>query len=334
METKLIPGSLGFMASNDGQILDPLNNVRPTYKNLDGYSTSSIKMLNHKWVTYGIHRLVASAFLGFDLNNKTIKVNHIDSNINNNHISNLEITTNKENVIHGVIKRGTKKISIIVKYPNGKSKGYCSIADVSKDLNLEEKYVWYLIKNHKDINGITIEYYKIGSKLPDDLKKSKGGIYQNRILKIYNIDSFEVLCFPSIHEAARYFNTKANHIHITISDDNNIRVFRNKYIILDIDKDFPNLSKNDYVKLSEPKSKKVVAFNIVDKKVSYYISAADFIRKNKLSKKAISTRLRDNIIKESGNWVFLYDTPSNQQALSEYISVQLNDSTPYFSQKT
>lgn len=48
---------------------------------------------------YRVHRLVLMTFGSSPINDK-MQVNHIDGNKDNNHISNLEWVTNKENVIH------------------------------------------------------------------------------------------------------------------------------------------------------------------------------------------------------------------------------------------
>jgi len=45
-----------------------------------------------KWAYFCVHRLVAEGFIeGFDLFNLSLRVKHIDGNINNNFVSNLKI---------------------------------------------------------------------------------------------------------------------------------------------------------------------------------------------------------------------------------------------------
>ena len=56
-----------------------------------------------KKASFYIHQLVATVFIP-NPNNLDI-VNHIDENRSNNHISNLEWSTHRENVVHSIGKR-------------------------------------------------------------------------------------------------------------------------------------------------------------------------------------------------------------------------------------
>lgn len=71
----------------------------------NGYSRVSLP-INGKQTKVRIHRLVAKAFI--DNPDNRLQVNHIDGNKSNNHITNLEWCTTKENVIHAY-KIGLKK---------------------------------------------------------------------------------------------------------------------------------------------------------------------------------------------------------------------------------
>lgn len=49
------------------------------------------------WKTYLVHRLVASAFLGMDINDEKVFVQHWDDNQQNDNVDNLSLGTNTSN---------------------------------------------------------------------------------------------------------------------------------------------------------------------------------------------------------------------------------------------
>lgn len=75
---------------------------------------------NHQRKGFAIHTLVAKTFL----NGETLErnqINHIDGNTTNNHITNLEWVTPKENVRHSIEVLGHNNIGI----NNGNAKAIC-----------------------------------------------------------------------------------------------------------------------------------------------------------------------------------------------------------------
>lgn len=69
-------------------------------------------VINGKRKTFGIHRLVAMAFIGVPENYREMDVNHKDGNKSNNHYSNLEWVTHKENMYHA---KETGLVTILTK---------------------------------------------------------------------------------------------------------------------------------------------------------------------------------------------------------------------------
>lgn len=63
----------------------------------DGYNNVNLSLYN-KTKTYTIHRLVAQAFLGLDIKDSEIEIDHIDDNKINNKLENLQLVTGRENV--------------------------------------------------------------------------------------------------------------------------------------------------------------------------------------------------------------------------------------------
>lgn len=104
-----------------------------------------------------IHRLVAQAFIPNPENKP--QVNHIDEDKTNNIVYNLEWVTAKENMNHGTCrKRSSLKQSIkIVCVTTGKV--YNSIADASRDLNLNSGTISKIINGKmKQTKGFTFKY--------------------------------------------------------------------------------------------------------------------------------------------------------------------------------
>lgn len=64
-----------------------------------GYYKVHLSQENGKGKTKWVHRLVAEAFLGLPVSSD-LEVNHIDENKLNNHVSNLEWVTHRQNLMH------------------------------------------------------------------------------------------------------------------------------------------------------------------------------------------------------------------------------------------
>lgn len=111
-DTRYIPGYEGlYTISVDGKIIAMTklrkrainNNFLVRGKELNPYDRSGYKRVgltdkegNRK--AHSVHRLVYETYLGQIPKGK--EINHIDGNKSNNHISNLEAVTPKENCIH------------------------------------------------------------------------------------------------------------------------------------------------------------------------------------------------------------------------------------------
>lgn len=94
---KPIPGLDGpsLFATEDGRIF--MANGAEKLPAFNGY-----KVIYWFKRNYLVHRLVAAAYLGLDIYDLKIQVNHKDFDKLNNHISNLELVTPGQNIRHYV----------------------------------------------------------------------------------------------------------------------------------------------------------------------------------------------------------------------------------------
>lgn len=99
-EVRPIPGYPKYLATSEGRIIGPRGyELRPSVR--DRYE--QVGLYNEKGnppKTLYVHRLIAAAFHGMDLNDSRIEVNHLDRNTLNNRPSNLVPGSNSDNQKH------------------------------------------------------------------------------------------------------------------------------------------------------------------------------------------------------------------------------------------
>lgn len=320
---KLIPGTKEFYASIDGRVFNKNLIERKQYTNGDGYKTASVLTNENKWITFGVHRLVALAHIPYEGNVDELVVNHIDSVITNNCVENLEWLTVGENNIHSVLFKGSDiNYKILCKKENNQFTFIKNISSAADLFNCSTLTIWNIIKNKEPINGCYLYFQGCKKRLPKCLHKEKGFSLNKglRKIKILNYYSKEVLVFDSIGKAAKYFNVKSNHIYNCISQLGKVKVFQKKFIIVDYEKEFPKITKDVVNFILRSLKKEVISYNVNDKKFIIYESAYEFIRSSKLSKKAVTTDLKRNRLRIKDNWVYIYLSRENVIKLKEFIN--------------
>jgi hypothetical protein len=98
---KVVSDNSNYSVSNFGRVMRTKNGIKRILKiliNTSGYANTTKLRLIHRWV--------AKCFIPNPLNK--LCVNHLDGNKLNNHVSNLEWCTTKEN-IHHALRTGLKK---------------------------------------------------------------------------------------------------------------------------------------------------------------------------------------------------------------------------------
>lgn len=95
-----IEGAKGYLISDHGNVKGRRGKLLslPTNKKGYFYLAMPIKELGRTFMGY-VHRLVATHFIDGDTD---LQVNHIDGNKKNNHYSNLEYLSCKDNINHAI----------------------------------------------------------------------------------------------------------------------------------------------------------------------------------------------------------------------------------------
>lgn len=102
-----------YTVSDDGRVFGK-NNVELTQRlNEDGYPTVTLGNKKIKRSNFRVHRLVCTLFVENSLNKP--EVNHIDGNKQNNHYTNLEWCTRKEQICHAF------KLGLMTGHPGSKN---------------------------------------------------------------------------------------------------------------------------------------------------------------------------------------------------------------------
>lgn len=99
-KAKVIPQDTTLYAFSDGRIYSTKTNkfLKVSISNSNSYAHVYAR-INGKFKKTRAHRLIATAFFGEI--KRGIVVNHKDGNRSNNHIENLELITQRENIFHG-----------------------------------------------------------------------------------------------------------------------------------------------------------------------------------------------------------------------------------------
>jgi hypothetical protein len=326
MTLKEIPGTAKFLADEDGNIYSPDGKKRNTYRNNDGYVTASVLTDDNRWVTFGVHRLVALAHLIEDYSFDKCEVNHRDGNLENNKKTNLEWVTSQQNNIHSEIMREGNLYTTIIVEQNGKP--FC-VATNAKEASfftgVPYLAIWDAIKDSKEIGNWKFIYRPFNGRIPKQLKRqtliNRGldGRPIARAIKTLDVDNGDIQLFSSFAEAARHYDTNPSHLYQSIPTGKKVRLFRKKYQVSYLGDDFPEISKEDLERAKNHGPRETIAYNTKEKKYVIFNSAKEFIELYGLSKKAVTTALANNVLREIDSWIVTYFTDENVKRLKAYV---------------
>lgn len=322
MNLKLIPGTQGFLASENGDIYNPALEKRNYYTDPDGYQRCSVLLTDGRWVTFGVHRLVALAHIPYTGDVVKLQVNHIDGIVDNNFVSNLEWVSSSDNNIHASLLRGSMlKPAIIHLNQVGEYSFVSNIYKAAEMFNCDISVIWDKIKTGTALDGHYLYFNSRRSKLPKQLHKPKLVTQPiKQAIKIKNVLDNSIEVFESIYSAASKHYVSSSHIFQCITRDSRVKLFKRKYIIVNINESFPELSVVEYDRLLHPTGRSVICYNEFGRYIKIYESASSFIKENNLSRKTVTVNLKkDRLIKVKG-WWFLYLTSINSERIQSIVN--------------
>lgn len=190
MEVRKIIGYEGYFVSSGGEVFSEKSGKLKRlsiFKNTKGYQRVGL-MLNHHQKQVFVHRLVAEAFLG------EIKegfcVNHIDGNKENNNVSNLEIITHSENIIHScyVLGNGVKPVYMLNRDTFERIKEFESITSAAEELGIDDAAIYRVCMNERNFAGDYSWIFKDDFSKENILNKTKRLNEGNGRKKVHQID--------------------------------------------------------------------------------------------------------------------------------------------------
>lgn len=326
MEQRLIPHTRGFTATDDGRIFGPDGVERNYYRNGDGYITASVLTTDDVWVTFGVQRLVALTFKPPQTDPSLLTVNHLDLDVTNNHVSNLEWVSVALNNSHAALMNpsGTRP-TIRVKTPEGSWILLADMETASELVGCGPMEVWNAIRDQSPINGYELYHQKSKDPIPANLVRNRiptrdgHGRAPTKAITVKNVDTHVVLHFVSMASCAEHFNTTPSLIHQMRSTEGRCRLMFKQWMVVHAGQQFPNFSEEEIQRAREQGPKSVLAYHTTNDQLMVFGSASEFVRLNNLSKKAVTVALKQERLREIDGWYFTYLTSDNVQVLKSMV---------------
>lgn len=150
-----------YMITPNGKVFSLITNkYLKAVINSSGYLVVGLYH-NNKRTTKLVHRLVAEAYIPNP--DELPEVNHIDENVLNNNISNLEWVTKTYNINYGTHnKRAAQSRYKSIRVWNDEfNKSYISIKDASSELGIHASHISQVLNGTvKQAKGYYVEYLK------------------------------------------------------------------------------------------------------------------------------------------------------------------------------
>ncbi|UQT02876.1 putative HNH endonuclease [Serratia phage vB_SmaS-Totoro] len=300
------------MISPYGDIKDSTGKISKQYLNGDGYPTASIP-IDGVWRTFGVHRLVAAAYIDPEPFFTKMVVNHRDLDKSNPHYSNLEWVTLKENAIHYAIFGGGTSFDNIFAYGwNGERVSFRNVFDCSAYTGLDPLDIWDLIRVGGWFNGWKVKFASTNDRVPHGFKKASiverdsEGRKPKRAVKLLDVTSNEITEYKSISDLCRDKGLTSKLVNVSLRNRSKGSLIYRKYRVTYAEEEFSTLATDRLERLMNYGSREVYAFEISTGREKTFPSASAFYKEVGLSKKAVTTILVKNTLRVLEGMVFTY----------------------------
>lgn len=217
-EFKPIPGYPDYEISKSGIIRNILTGkIKKSKLTKSGYYMVSLRDHTGAIRNTGQHRLLALAFLPLPDNYQSMVINHKDGIKNNNHLSNLEWCSHRENMIHaGYMGLSPKSKPIEVRNViSGETWVFDCFADAAKHFGISKYAIsWRVSRGENHVDDLFNQYRthtRIGKPWLEPEIWGDGILLRNAITK-------EITRFPSQIALSEYLSISPGYISRFIND--------------------------------------------------------------------------------------------------------------------
>ncbi len=267
----IIPGCSTYATNRDGVVINRRNGrkLTPTFKR--GYASIELVSDGGGRKTFYRHRLVLLSCANIPTNYRVLYVNHINGIPGDDRIVNLEWVTPGENVRHaldhGLHTVKAKKV-IVRDIFNGEQVVFNSIKEAARNFDKHYTEIVHFCRT----NGSKVMLKRYQLKFEDDQRaftdikdpsEYVDKMLQQREVHVKTMGSDEVLSFKSQRDASIFLGISEATMTTWLSKPDKVRKLENKYIMVRIDNEFPEIK--DYVKdFQENSLKKIVLVEFLD----------------------------------------------------------------------